>query len=1254
MFKKVKRMMAFLLTLVVVASLVYQDGYRALAQELVPQEQSEAQALSEEIPDEPEAQEPVPQEPSDQPVTAEPTPGTEDSGTGTEENVSETDIPDANAPEADAGTEENVSQTPAQTEEPESESAGDQDAGAQPEQTPTGTPTAAPTEVPEETPTATPEPTQEPTEAPEEVILTEQTLSVSTGDATVTLQGVMPENATVQAIPVQVEIEGQEVLAAYDITIYDAKGQVYQPQEGAIKVDITNAAVAEARASQEEVSVYHMEDAASAPQEVAAAPEGNGVSFQAESFSIYVVTTPETHFTATYNFYDAGGNLINQQILSSGEILQRPQTPEVDNQKFTGWYEDDQKFEDSNFGQLAEVLEELPQGTELKEDVVHELRPGYTNVFYVYYKSANTADSSILYTQTYTDDDAQIITKDVPFVAEGTKALIGWTTQAGGTEPMNDLYLDGADVTLYPVVAEAAWITFDSQGGTSVDPVYVLAGQKTVAPENPTRQGYDFDGWYVDEECTERFDFGGTLDKSITLYAKWEAQRVNYTIVYWQENPDDDGYSFYESEIGRGMTGESTNVRPWNNKYEGFDLNTDDKKVIQQTIAGDGSTIVNVYYDRNVYEVTFQEYSDGHWEGGLPWDDGHWVSGGWSPIEELTIEAKYGANISDLWPSRRTDLADQWPSMWSVEKNGNTYQAGIETMPLGGDTFYYVEQNGRQYRSEYYVQDLNGRTYTLHHTDNWRYNGQLNTTEEDYYDIPGFTVNMKKSPREGASAERLWGTNRNPIYGWKFYYDRNSYNIEFHSEGDTVRTETYKYEADISGLQGYEPNRKPAGKEDYEFAGWYTNEACLGDQYVFEGKTMPANNLILYAKWVAPTYTVTFDLNDGQAAEGNEDEYKVQTVDKGGKATEPIDPVREGYTFAGWTRNGSPFSFETQITEDTTLVAQWISEASYTLTYDPNGSILENGGPAEPFTDEDKYVDGADAKLQAAPESWKAPEEGKGFICWNTQSDGSGQDYYPGDVYKMPAENVILYAKWAPSRKTTLTYNYNGGSDAEGHESDTVEIDVPNEEYAIPVDRDGSDLTYTADPSYVFVGWTINADGTGDVLKPGDRIQVDTLKPETNVLYAKWEKRVTVTVKKTVDGNMGDRNAEFDFTYCVKSGEEEGLTDSFSLKNGETKPITGLKRGDQITVTETSAGMEGYQTIIKVNEQEVAEAGANGTYTYTVPEEGNLDNITIEFINKRCIVPPTGLSDNMAPFAAMTLAGLGAAAIFFLPRRRRQ
>lgn len=1232
MFKKVKRMLAFLLTLIVVASLVYQDGYRALAQELVPQEQAEVQALPEESSDAPEAQETVPQEPSDQSATAEPAPGTGDSGTGTEENVSGTDIPDADVPEADAGTEENVSQTPAPTETPEAESDGDQDAAGQPEQTPT----AAPTETPAETPTATPEPTK----APEEVVLTEQTLSVSTGDATVTLQGVMPENATVQAVPVQVEIEGQEVLAAYDITIYDAKGQIYQPQEGAIKVDITNAAVAEARASQEEVSVYHMEDAASAPQEVAAAPEGNGVTFQAESFSIYVVTKPETHFTATYNFYDAEGNLINQQILSSGEILQRPQTPEVDNQKFTGWYENDQKFEDSSFGQPAEVLEGLRQGTELSADVVHELYPGYTDVFYVYYKSANTADSRILYTQTYTDGNAKIITKDVPFVAEGTKALIGWTTQAGGTEPMDDLYLRGADVTLYPVVADAAWITFDSQGGTSVDPVYVLAGQRTVAPENPTRQGYEFAGWYEDEECKTKFEFGNTLNESITLYAKWEAQRVNYTIVYWQENPDDDGYSFYESETGWGMTGESTNVRPWNNKYEGFHLNTDDKKVIPQTIAGDGSTIVNVYYDRNVYEIKFMQQSR---------------YGRWQEIEELTISAKYGANISELWPSRREDVSKEYPSNWVVEFGFKTiYQSGISTMPLDGETFYYAEESGRYtIRTDFYLQNLEGG-YEFDHTDSFKSDNTLwSTTKEDYYDIQGFTVRYGRnySPEIGTTAQKIFGNKY--TLGWKFYYDRNSYNIEFHSEGDTVRTETYKYEADISDLQGYVPDEKPAGKEDYIFAGWYTNEACLGDQYVFTDKTMPANNLILYAKWVAPTYTVTFDLNGGQASDGNEGEYEVQTVDKGGKATEPTDPVREGYTFAGWTRNGSPFSFETQITEDTVLVAQWISEASYTLTYDPNGG-LENGAPAEQFTDEDKYVDGADAKLQSAPESWTAPEEGKGFICWNTLPDGSGQDYYPGDVYKMPAENVTLYAKWAPSRKTTLTYNYNGGQDNNGNTSVTVEIDVPNEEYAIPEERNGSDLTYTADSSYVFVGWTINEDGTGDVLKPGNMIQVDTLNPKTNVLYAKWEKRVTVTVKKTVDGNMGDRNAEFDFTYNVTSKDEDSRSDSFSLKNGGTMPITGLKRGDQITVTETSAGMEGYQTIIKVNEQEVAEAGTNGTYTYTVPEEGNLDNITIEFINKRCVVPPTGLSDNMAPFAAMTLAGLGAAAIFFLPRRRRQ
>ena len=1280
--------MAFLLTLIVVTSLVYQDGYRILAQEIAPQEQAEVQTMSLEENTGEEPQETASAETEDQIPAADPTPVTEESGVGTEEGGPGTGESVTGGENAGSDASQDVP-TPTPEEEPAADITGEQETVTTPTETPAADPTetpaadptatpADPTTVPTETPAAeptetpaepTPTATPEPTQVPEEIVLVEQSLSVSTGDATVTLQGVMPEGATVQAVPVQVAIEGQEVLAAYDITIYDAKGQVYQPQEGAIKVDIVNAAVAEAAASAEEVSVYHMDNAASAPQEVAAAPTGDGVTFQAESFSIYVVTKPEDHYTASYIFHNADEVEINRQILSAGERLNRPQTPEVENKKFTGWYirYDDGRevdFADSRFGQYAEVLEGLQEGSKLTESKTYNLYPRYADVFYVYYRSDNSADSSVLYTQTYTDGDAEIVTDKVPFVTEGTKALIGWTTQVGGTTPETDLRLNGADVTLYPVVADAAWITFDSQGGTAVEPVYVLAGQNTVEPEAPERAGYRFGGWYQDEDCEQSFAFGSPQTESITLYARWIAENVHYTIVYWQENPDDDGYSFEESVSGTGRTGTQTNVRPDTNKYEGFHLNTTDKAVAQQIIAGDGSTVVNVYYDRNVYEITYtkkevhREWVDGYWSG-IIYIPGHYEDvTEWVPIDELTITAKYGANIADLWPSRRTGLSENYPSMWSTndETPGEgPYQSGIETMPLGGDAFYYVEQNGRQYRSEYYVEDLNGRTYSLHHTDNWKYNGSLHTTGEDYYAITGFEVNWDRSPEIETSAEWLWGDRRNPIYGWKFYYDRNSYNIEFRSGGREVKTETYKYEADISGLKDYVPNVKPGGQEDYVFAGWYENAECLGEPYDFSGKTMPANNMILYAKWVAPSYEVTFDLNDGEPAEGHENEYDPQTVNKGAKANEPADPVREGYKFAGWTKNGSPFSFETQIVENTKLTAQWISEASYTLTYDPNGG-LESGSAAKPFQDEEKYIDGADAKLQSAPETWEAPEDGMGFICWNTQADGKGQDYYPGDVYTMPNENVTLYAKWAPARKTTLTYDYKGGKDANGNPSDTVQIAVPNEDYYIPDDRDGSDLTPPVD-GYVFVGWTTDAEGTGTVLKPGDMIHVDTLSEtgeNENILYAKWEKRVSVTVKKTVDGNMGDRAAEFSFTYTLSQADGNEVTDKFTLTNGGERVISGLAPGDKITVTESSAGQNGYKTQINLNGTTVAEAGGNGTYTYEVPKDGTLNDVVIEFVNTREIVPPMGLSDNMAPFAAMTLAGLAAAVIFFLPRRRRQ
>ncbi|MCI7094294.1 MAG: hypothetical protein MR940_11015 [Lachnospiraceae bacterium] len=109
-------------------------------------------------------------------------------------------------------------------------------------------------------------------------------------DGSITLSGVMPENASVKAYPVSVNIGGQKVLAAYDITILytkDNEEKIYEPQEGAIQVAITNSAVSAAISNgSTDLMVYHLATTQAAPAEVAAASmSADTVVFDADSFS---------------------------------------------------------------------------------------------------------------------------------------------------------------------------------------------------------------------------------------------------------------------------------------------------------------------------------------------------------------------------------------------------------------------------------------------------------------------------------------------------------------------------------------------------------------------------------------------------------------------------------------------------------------------------------------------------------------------------------------------------------------------------------------------------------------------------------------------------------------------------------------------------------------------------------------------------------------------------------------------------------
>ena len=90
------------------------------------------------------------------------------------------------------------------------------------------------------------------------------------------------------------------------------------------------------------------------------------------------------------------------------------------------------------------------------------------------------------------------------------------------------------------MIGKGYWITFDSNGGSYVAPVFKATGETLdLTTIVPTRTGYTFDGWYNDKDCTG--DAVTTVSAAATLYAKWEPTTANLTVIFWYENADDDG-----------------------------------------------------------------------------------------------------------------------------------------------------------------------------------------------------------------------------------------------------------------------------------------------------------------------------------------------------------------------------------------------------------------------------------------------------------------------------------------------------------------------------------------------------------------------------------------------------------------------------------------------------------------------------------------------------------------------------------------
>lgn len=516
---------------------------------------------------------------------------------------------------------------------------------------------------------------------------------------------------------------------------------------------------------------------------------------------------------------------------------------------------------------------------------------------------------------------------------------------------------------------------------------------------NPTatKQGYDFGGWYQDAECNTPAEESVTLkDNNVTVYAKWVPKDVNYTVVYMKEawdNETNQGYYVYDSSVTRTAKAGST-VTGSNNKsiaYHEFD------HAESATVAGDGSTVVRVYYKLTVYTIKFTWTQSG-WK--LRWDGTDYNSAGY------TISARLGQDVSG-----------QWPTSENMKGTGN-------------EKFYtWTMTNGRQSSKPFATKIFEITEEILECSDNedvikatGDWNANLRSYNVEYY-LQDLNGNYVKSEKYSQTANSTKGFDAKEIYGYqyvreesgnstyKFYYNRTKYSIEYRYKDAKLDTKSnIMFGADISGTEyNYTPKRPDGVDADSVFAGWYSNAECQGDPYVFD--TMPGGNLVLYAKWEAREKVVTLKYNDGS-------EDKSEKVKKGSVANIEI-LSRPGYDFDGWyTEDGKAFDISEPIMEDVTIYAHWTRKtvAEYTIRYIDKATGKDIIEPVKRIGRDGQTVTvKAMAFKNDARYSTYAPDKLEATVTLNIDS---------------PQEIVFEYV--APSElRYTVQYIYNGDTKAE-------------------------------------------------------------------------------------------------------------------------------------------------------------------------------------------------------------------------------
>ena len=574
--------------------------------------------------------------------------------------------------------------------------------------------------------------------------------------------------------------------------------------------------------------------------------------------------------------------------------------------------------------------------------------------------------------------------------------------------------LDGSRATVY------GKITNDSYGGVSCFAdglvtvnykvngedyaVQVLrSGSFATRPIEPTKTGYEFDDWFVSDgtkwdyntAVTENITLTGSLYIPVTSETELRAALADDTADVIRLTKDIDisssltvlrkvtldlnGYVLKMTGSGSviildnksGITGDLTLIDSNPTAEHKFKVNGAEPWVLDnsgtETVYGGiitGGTGSRIFFSNGVSGGGVIIGS-----GALTMNGGNIVGcianrGGGLFLSDGSFTMNAGSIVGCSTPNRLTTGEAFHGGIYAFGPMANADTTGVITLTGG-----LIKNNGRYDINAAYMTTIYANGGEVYGGVHLNQSSKITCLAEDN----GITAFKGKTVIGGTSSVNPSHVDWGLFYGGLDIYGNTTGVIVTYKDGDSEHAKQVL----PSGTLATRPD-DPTATPGYTFGGWNKADGTAWD-YASDKVT---DNITLYAKWIANTYTVTFDTAGGT-------EIAPITQGYGTAITAPAAPTREGYTFIGWDTEIPT----TMPAENMTITAQWKIN-KYTITFDTAG-----GTEIAPITQD--Y--GTQIASPAAP-----TREGYNFVGWDKSIPAT-----------MPAENITITAQWKDTEKPT-------------------------------------------------------------------------------------------------------------------------------------------------------------------------------------------------------------------------------------------